>query len=134
MHTPTTLDTDHTNALTYNGKMSFYHEMDFFHEMDLYPEPQYITPSPKAITKPAPKRGKTRTPQRSSEKPHHHSTPYPAPSCSNPSPKRGKGRPPQWSEAWRKRLVVLRMCGLELKEILEIIGVISEGEFVPDYP
>jgi hypothetical protein len=48
--------------------------------------------------------------------------------------KRGKGRPPQWSESWRKRLVVLRMCGLELKEILEIIGVVSDGKFVPDHP
>ena len=48
--------------------------------------------------------------------------------------KRGKGRPPQWSESWRKRLVVLRMCGLELKEILEIIGIVSDGEFVPDHP
>lgn len=29
---------------------------------------------------------------------------------------------------------MLRMCGLELKEILEIIGVVSDGKFVPDHP
>ncbi|KAF2184800.1 ankyrin [Zopfia rhizophila CBS 207.26] len=39
--------------------------------------------------------------------------------------KRGRGRPSDWSMSWQKRLIVLRLCGLQLSEVLEVLKILS---------
>ncbi|KAF2109455.1 hypothetical protein BDV96DRAFT_604784 [Lophiotrema nucula] len=43
------------------------------------------------------------------------------------TPPKRKGRPAQWSEPRQKRLVALRMCGVEVKDATQIIGYLSAG-------
>ncbi|OCK85046.1 ankyrin [Lepidopterella palustris CBS 459.81] len=42
-----------------------------------------------------------------------------------------RGRPNTWTESWQKKLVVLRMCGLHLREILALLSKVSDGNFSP---
>ncbi len=35
--------------------------------------------------------------------------------------KKGRGRPQTYSESWKKKAVVLRACGLDLKDILDLL-------------
>jgi len=41
----------------------------------------------------------------------------------------GRGRPSDWSSAWQKKLIVLRLCGLQLKVILQLFNVLGDGIF-----
>jgi hypothetical protein len=41
------------------------------------------------------------------------------------------GRPSQWPEQYLRILIVLRLCGLTLKEILQLVNVLSGGAFEP---
>lgn len=43
---------------------------------------------------------------------------------------RGRGRPSDWSNTWQKRLIVLRLCGLQLNEILPLFNVLGDGIFM----
>ncbi|KAF1999352.1 ankyrin [Amniculicola lignicola CBS 123094] len=46
-------------------------------------------------------------------------------------PKKGRGRPSKWSESHLKILVILRLCGFQLSEILELIHYFTKGDFQP---
>lgn len=45
--------------------------------------------------------------------------------------KGGPGAPSTWPNTWKKRIVVLAICGLQLKHIVEILNVLSGG-ITPD--
>ncbi|KAF2794217.1 ankyrin [Melanomma pulvis-pyrius CBS 109.77] len=52
------------------------------------------------------------------------------PSSARLGSKRGRGRPSDWSSTWQKKLIVLRLCGLQLNEILQLFNVLGDGVFI----
>ena len=52
---------------------------------------------------------------------------------SNAATKRGRGRPKAWSSSWQMQLVVLRLCGLSVGTIMELLNLMNGGNFNAKY-
>jgi hypothetical protein len=44
-----------------------------------------------------------------------------------------RGRPKKYSESWTKKLVLLRMCGLSLSDIVRVLEIQGDGTFTAKY-
>jgi hypothetical protein len=43
--------------------------------------------------------------------------------------KKKRGRPKTYSDSWTKKLIVLRMCGLHLSEIVQLLSIQGGSNF-----